>query len=331
MLMFLAVMWEGLASALSEYPRLSMEVWATRFWYAAAAYASMVFCHSHSRRVVLVSAVLTAATLPLAFALAEFIRWVATPQAGATIHDQRQIASTLNHSNDFATYLSLLIPLGLGLIAMPTALRLTRLLASLFLVPLMFFLGLTLSRSGWLAGATAIGAYFLLDLLRVRYTSGQAGLPVLLRVRYTSGQAGLPVLRAAGRLARNLVCVALLLACFRLPAVIVPRLNPTTAPDWQGARLTIGDTGVRQRLSWWRSMASMVRERPLVGWGDGMIALTFPRYASSAVSNELPFHAHNLFVQMAVEGGLVGIRALVRIWPDDAFGVGPQFGWFRSP
>jgi len=278
-----AVAWEGIAASNSPYPLLSVEVWGSRFWYVSLAYAAFAFGSTPERRRALIGALLVAGYWPLLIACGEFADWVMQPGAAGTIHDQRSIAATFNHSNDFACYLALLMPLALGIGAtrvLPLPVRLSALIVA---GGQSFFLGLTLSRSGWLGAAMALATMAALSLFGVQRAQ-----------RFPA-------------FARVVIVGLLIVACFRMPSIAIKLLRPSTPADWQTTRLAAGrDYGFSQRLVFWRGMARMVRERPVLGWGPGMIPLNYPRFADRESPNELPFHAHNLLVQAAVEGGLIG-------------------------
>lgn len=282
--MIAAVAWEGSASMRSPYPQLSLEVWGSRVWYVAMAYAAFAFASTPARRLALCGALLVASVWPLLIAAGEFADWVTKSGAAGTIHDQRNIAATLNHSNDFACYLALLLPLALGVFATRALPATVRLGVVALAGAQVFFLGLTLSRSGWLGAAAALFVFYAVSIVYAQVAD---------RPRV---------------LAKLVVCILFVGFCFRLPSVAIKLLSPQAKSDWQTTRLAAGrDYGFTQRLVFWRGMARMVRERPLLGWGVGMIPLNYPRFADPHAPNELPFHAHNLFIQAAVEGGLGGL------------------------
>ncbi|WP_026259256.1 O-antigen ligase family protein [Uliginosibacterium gangwonense] len=86
---------------------------------------------------------------------------------------------------------------------------------------------------------------------------------------------------------------------------VVERLQ-NTALDNEHAR---GEETVEQRSQTPRQAFGMVIERPLSGFGAGSFYTVFPRF-KSADKNSFWDHAHNDYVQLAAETGLVGLGLL---------------------
>ncbi len=62
------------------------------------------------------------------------------------------------------------------------------------------------------------------------------------------------------------------------------------------------------RLSWWGAATGMFAEQPLVGVGLGRYPRLVPEYAGAGVPSE---NAHNVFLQILAETGLIGFAGLV--------------------
>ncbi|MDZ7706006.1 MAG: O-antigen ligase family protein, partial [Trueperaceae bacterium] len=68
------------------------------------------------------------------------------------------------------------------------------------------------------------------------------------------------------------------------------------------------------RVAYYRAAWGGFLERPLLGWGID----SFPSYyrlnlPQSGSSGDIPTHSHNLFLQYAFEGGLVGFLGLLSL------------------
>lgn len=62
---------------------------------------------------------------------------------------------------------------------------------------------------------------------------------------------------------------------------------------------------LQNRGDYWQAGAQMWRERPLLGWGPGTFGVLYPTHKSLLA--EKAQHAHNDYLQIAVESGLVGL------------------------
>jgi O-antigen ligase len=85
----------------------------------------------------------------------------------------------------------------------------------------------------------------------------------------------------------------------------------------------LGESSVRYRLLTWRGTLRMFREHPFgIGVGERAWHLVYPHYAVSGTRRVM--HAHNLFLQVACEVGIVGlvlflliiVIAVLRGWRD---------------
>jgi O-antigen ligase len=98
------------------------------------------------------------------------------------------------------------------------------------------------------------------------------------------------------------------------------RVRETFSPGGHDVRSGYAD----DRLAFWHAHALMLEERPVLGHGDHLdTAYRAPYYERIGLGGfERQYEAHNTFLQMAVNGGLVGLAALLAWW-----GWHVQAGW----
>lgn len=100
-------------------------------------------------------------------------------------------------------------------------------------------------------------------------------------------------------------------------------------PNFDRLAMTIARTGdpteiytATNRVYIWRLVATMIQERPLLGWGYNTAASYFAEY-SQQVSPELgtyvPPNAHNAYLEVAFAGGLIALlffvgAAVINLW-----------------
>ncbi len=80
-------------------------------------------------------------------------------------------------------------------------------------------------------------------------------------------------------------------------------------------------TGDMRRLDMWRSAAEMVSDEPLLGVGTGMYGRALRSYRNPAVADDDFSAAHNLYLNIAAEIGIIGLGVglllallLLRVW-----------------
>jgi len=66
------------------------------------------------------------------------------------------------------------------------------------------------------------------------------------------------------------------------------------------------------RTEYWRGAWGMIEDHPLVGVGFGAFPAVYPAYGRSSVKNERLEHAHNDYLQLLTDGGLIG--GLIGLW-----------------
>jgi putative inorganic carbon (HCO3(-)) transporter len=87
----------------------------------------------------------------------------------------------------------------------------------------------------------------------------------------------------------------------------LPYLRPT---DVRGIHVTDENFAVVERLAHWEAALGMVRDHPLLGVGIGNYVPVYPAYALPGWSDPLG-HAHNYYLHIAAEAGLLGLAAYV--------------------
>ena len=91
-----------------------------------------------------------------------------------------------------------------------------------------------------------------------------------------------------------------------VPGTIWQRLAESVDPS------SVGFESMVTRWRGWQLAVQMWREQPLVGWGWQSFG---DRWAAQVPPPEVPlFHAHNIYLSIAAEGGLVALVALGLVW-----------------
>jgi O-antigen ligase len=91
-------------------------------------------------------------------------------------------------------------------------------------------------------------------------------------------------------------------------------MKPTVARV--GGSATPGESDSSQfRLLTWKGTGTLIRERPLLGWGPGMWEFAYPRVAQAGYTKA----AHNGYLQIAAEMGLPGLALWLGVL---AYGLG---------
>ncbi len=229
----------------------------------------------------------------------------AGPEAFAIAGGRTRAFGDFGQPNPFGGYMNMVWPLGLALVApwlggrragrrptVPGWLRVLGLaaggLAGLGLL-------LSWSRGAWLAamvGAAAMALVWLAAVLRPPVR------PVALLALIAGLMLALTGL-AVGGLARS-------------PAAITARLGSVaeTFAVWDVADVEVNDANFAtvERVAHWQAAAAMWADRPWVGQGPGQYELAYPRFRLARWPEPLG-HAHNLYLHLAAETGLLGLAA----------------------
>ena len=171
---------------------------------------------------------------------------------------------------------------------------------------------------GALAGLTGagLGTLWLLrtgrDLVVAPMLGGLAGLGVGLGVSVALRRRWVWLLLA---LLLFLGVIFVLLGGDRLlPAAIGERFSDflpyLQISDVRGIHVTDENFAVVERLAHWEAALGMLKDRPLLGVGVGNYVPVYPAYALPGWEDPLG-HAHNYYLHIAAEAGLLGLGAYV--------------------
>ena len=103
-----------------------------------------------------------------------------------------------------------------------------------------------------------------------------------------------------------------------LPTSIVNRLTATaselvTISDVRGVEIAPSNYAVIERLAHWQAAINMATDSPLFGFGLGNYEVVYDDYR--LINWEEPLgHAHNLYLNLLAEAGLLGLIAYLAFW-----------------
>lgn len=113
-----------------------------------------------------------------------------------------------------------------------------------------------------------------------------------------------------------LVCGMLLGGWARVPTFISQRLSDLAAyvsvTDARGLEITDSNYAVLERLAHWQAAWSMWMSRPWIGIGAGNYEVAYAQHRLPLWPEPLG-HAHNYYLNMAAETGLVGLLSLLSL------------------
>ena len=206
---------------------------------------------------------------------------------------------TFEQPNPYGGYLGLVLPLAFGVLMGNGKLRcwrywildIGRLVAVLGLATMAAALLMSWSRGAWLGFAVA---FVLMNLAHSRRT---AALFVSLCL---------------------LISLGLLLGSFQVvPQSIIQRVTAflpyLRVLDVRGVKLTDANYAVMERLAHWQAAWGMFNDRPWLGVGIGNYEPVYPAYALQGWPLALG-HAHNYYLNIAAEAGLIGLAAYLVLW-----------------
>ncbi|MGQ0550335.1 MAG: O-antigen ligase family protein [Armatimonadota bacterium] len=166
-------------------------------------------------------------------------------------------------------------------------------------------------RWAWGIGLVVIAAGLVATLARAAWVGAAAGVIALMLV-------GAP---PRARLVLAVACAGLIgLVGAALPRWPVLRQEIRSMTDLNANR---------SRLALWRTAPKIIADHPILGTGYGSFAHVWPHYRPADSIDVNPPFAHNIFLNFAVETGVVGFLAIVSLC---AAGVYSTWRWFtRSP
>jgi O-antigen ligase len=126
------------------------------------------------------------------------------------------------------------------------------------------------------------------------------------------------------RLPQRAVALGVLLATVGLLAML-PSGNPKVLAEGRGttalerglqrtASISPGDESLAMRRTMWSATLRMIGANPLTGVGAGAWEVDIPLHQPDGAQLETDYYAHNEYLQMAAEDGLVGLLALAGLF-----------------
>ncbi len=224
-------------------------------------------------------------------------------------------SGSFHQPNPYAGYLGLSLPVAVSLMLWAWRCLLTgqgkRRQALLWLVFTSLSTGVigagllaSWSRGGWLGGLTGVG------------------LVVVLRSRLAALSSAVVIL---------LVLCALLLGSFKpdvIPAPLIARLQDIPAyfglTDIVNQPVNDDNFAVIERLAHWVAAVRMWEKAPWLGVGPGNYATVYPSVRLPLWEEPLG-HAHNIYLNVLAETGLVGLGAYLLLWISAAIWVWRHF------
>jgi O-antigen ligase len=207
---------------------------------------------------------------------------------------------TFEQPNPYAGYLGLALPVALGLVAAA-------------MVPI----GRRV-RGWWLVWALGSGAVMLAALVMSWSRGAWLGLAAAVAVMAIaivarSGRAGI-----LGAISVVLLLYVLLAGGLSLvPPSIVQRFSDFVpylgVADVRGVEITDANFAVLERMAHWQSALNMWTDRPWLGVGIGNYEPVYARYALPLWPLPLG-HAHNYYLNVAAEAGVIGLVAYLFLW-----------------
>ena len=210
---------------------------------------------------------------------------------------------TFEQPNPYGGYLGLTLPVALGLAVVAglglgqwsrswrwSTLAVTGVCAALMLVAL----AMSWSRGAWLGFGAAMVA-----------------MAVALVVK--SGRGAVLTVTLVALLAYALLAGGLA----QVPPSLVQRFSDFVpylgVSDVRGAEITDANFAVLERVAHWQAAWQMWTDHPWLGVGIGNYEPVYPRYALSQWPLPLG-HAHNYYLNIAAEAGIVGLGAYLLLW-----------------
>jgi O-antigen ligase len=221
------------------------------------------------------------------------------PQAFVVLGRFVRAYGTFDQPNPYGGYLGLVLPLAWGVLLGAGGLRYWRywildigqLLATLGLAVMGAALIMSWSRGAWLGFAAAF---------------------ILMSLAYS--QRGVALLALLCLLA---ALVLLLGSIQALPQSIIQRITGFLPYlhvfDVRGVKLTDANYAVVERMAHWQAAWGMFNDRPWLGVGIGNYEPVYPAYSVQGWPLALG-HAHNYYLNIAAEAGLIGLGAYLILW-----------------
>lgn len=254
------------------------------------------------RRIyVAIAFVLAGAALEGLLGLYQFFRQ-AGPEGFVLLGRFMRAYGTFEQPNPYAGYLGLVFPMALALLlSAPAAWR------------------EVIAARGWRiaawAGVAASGALALGGIVASWSRGAWVGL--------AAGTATVILLRGKRWAATLLIAAGLALSLLGagtvadvIPAAVVERFADVGAYfrpfDVRAVEVTDANWAIVERMAHWQAGWAMFSDRPWLGVGFGNYEAVYPAYAIGIWRDPLG-HAHNSYINVAAEAGLVGLAAYLAV------------------
>lgn len=194
------------------------------------------------------------------------------------------LTSTFGNPNFYGAYLVLITPVIIASIIYKKENRFLKGLLLLLAGISLFSLYLTSSQGAWVGFAVSLLVLFFLHRRRILTTP---------RKKLILGVLSL--------------IIALVLVC---------GVHFSPSGVWEGLVRNIQEGTLNIRLHIWRGTLRMIGERPITGWGAGTFYIVYPRfrdpsYFKNPHSVPATRHAHNEYLELASELGIVGVGLFI--------------------
>jgi len=241
------------------------------------------------------------------------------PQAFVVMGRFVRAYGTFEQPNPYGGYLGLVLPLAYGLLLGTRTLRIRKFGIRKFVNswgrhestnPESTSLRLTIFLLALLSLAT-MGAALLMSWSRGAWL-GFAAAFIVINLAYSRRTVVLCVLLCL------LMASVLLWGSFQaLPQSIMQRITDflpyLRVFDVRGVKLTDANYAVVERMAHWQAAWGMFDDRPWLGVGIGNYEPVYPAYSLPGWTEALG-HAHNYYLNIAAEAGLIGLAAYLILW-----------------
>jgi len=212
------------------------------------------------------------------------------------------VVSTLGHSNFLAQYLIAIIPISLSLFMRSSKAEEILLLGGGALI-ISTCLILTFARGGWLGFVVSTGIFSLLYGLNLKKENKKENLPKNKRLALFL----IFIFVLGGLLASS--------KSYILRSVFVsPKIPLASISHEKDSEANFKVLTAMLRFAMWKGTVNMIEEYPVFGVGLGNYPVQSPRFRTWEeldVNQDILWWAHNDYLQIAAETGIVGITAFL--------------------
>jgi putative inorganic carbon (HCO3(-)) transporter len=234
------------------------------------------------------------------------------PQAFVVLGRFVRAYGTFDQPNPYGGYLGLVLPLAYGVLLGAGKLvdwQTGRLVSREGQTDLPIYQSTNLPLA--IIGLATMGAALLMSWSRGAWL-GFAAAFIVMNLAHSRRAAALFALLCL------LVASALLLGSIQaLPQSIIQRITDFLPYlhvfDVRGVRLTSANYAVVERMAHWQAAWGMFSDRPWLGVGIGNYEPVYPAYSLQGWPEPLG-HAHNYYLNIAAEAGLIGLAAYLVLW-----------------